>query len=223
VSDSGARWVSWLAVGGMIVGLVCGPFAVCGLCTAVSTLLDVWKEYENRPEWQHLAQPYFDLVRTYWRAGLVCAIVLLVLVVVVGTALRFRDYVRWAPKGLVSWVRWLGLPPECRSKLDGLGAPPKGILVGAVRVGKPWQGGRLSVETSGVETYLQLRSRVRIGVWCGRWMVNGLEELRRAGLLTFGQQEPGVFLLSLSRDYGPPARLAGLLDAQLVKQRVWKP
>jgi hypothetical protein len=149
----------------------------------------------------------------------------LVILVAIGTAVPawFRDYARWVPGGLVSWVRWRRLDGKVRSKLEGLSLHAKEILVSTVRVGKPWQGGRLSVESGEVYDFLVSRSRGEWKGYASAWTQRALEELTQAGFLTFVQQGPGIFLVSMSRGDGSRERLADLLDAWLVQKRVWKP
>jgi hypothetical protein len=210
-----SNWPTWLQV----LALVGSAFGICTVCSWPASVVAVALYLESHPEWRVEVAQWSGWLRVHW-AGLAVGVVLLALL---GAAVWFRDYVRWAPRGFAAWVRWCRLDRGVRSKLEGLSPHAKEILVSTVRVGKPWQGGRLSVDAGDVYGFLVLRSR---GEWkwhSGAGMGPSLEEVREAGFVTFVPQGPGQFLVTLSRDCGSRERLAELLEAQLVKQRVWKP
>jgi hypothetical protein len=135
----------------------------------------------------------------------------------------FWHYARWTPTGFAAWMRWRRVDNEVRSRLEGLEPVHWESLVASVRKGEPYQGGRRKVRRADAEKYINSRSRVGTAGWSISWLAGSLTALSDAGLVSFGQVSPGVFLVRIFRACGSDDTLAEVLDAKLVKKRVWTP
>ena len=223
VRDRGTRWQWWLAAGAALVGVVCGPFALCGF---VSAVVDVWGIYEGHPEWRDRLGSLVEWGRDHWWLAPLLIVVGLVTVL---TAWWRRDWVRWGARGgLRSWVRWQRLDKDLRSRLEGLTVGARMLVIATVRVGELWPDGRLLVR---LDDSLKLINSRRS--WRPRWyshyrLTSSLVELQKADVLTPGYvRSEDTYLVSFCpefvRLYGSREQLAELLEVRLVLMREWKP
>ena len=200
------------------MGSVCTVLGT--LFTCITMVIAAAAYWDSHPAVQDRVTPYLDWGWEHW--WLVPVVILVG--IVIALAAWFRDYARWAPGGVVSWVRWRHLDGHLRVKLAGLSTHAKELAVIAVRVGKEWQGGRLSIEMYEMVTFLNSRLRgQKVTEYSSDMMEDGFGELREAGLLTFVRQDIGTCLVKFSPKYGSGERLADLLEMRLVAKRQWKP